>query len=176
MKRLSFVLIIIASFILLCQCYNKKYSATDNSENVLSFVGGKNDKINEEHQLQEKKAWEEANKYRTAITDTTFLQTKEEMSDAAIAPSTGKGWNKDYAFNQVVYLKALERAKRYLSVKDNRLIFNLKSGTEIRISEDLFQYIVSVFAGWNLGIKEGKYKITTIEEGGYDILPVVKTE
>ena len=49
--------------------------------------------------------WEEANSYKTSITDTTFLKTRGTMSYAAIDLFTGRGFNKDYAFNQVVYLR-----------------------------------------------------------------------
>ena len=37
---------------------------------------------------------------------------------------------KDYAFNQVVYLKALQRAQKHLSVVNGQLVCDLKSGTE----------------------------------------------
>ena len=60
------------------------------------------------------------------------------MSDKAIDP-----FNPNYAFNQVVYLKALERTKKSLVVRDNLLFLNIKSGKDILISEDLFQYILN---------------------------------
>lgn len=72
-----------------------------------------------------------------------------------------------------VYLEALERAKNNLSVKDNQIVCNLKSGAEIKIAKDLFYYILGVFSDWNLSIKEGKYKIIEIESGGYNVLPTV---
>lgn len=53
------------------------------------------------------------------------------MSDKAIDPLIPEGWNNDYAYNQVVYLKAMERVKRHLSVKDNQFICSLKSGKKI---------------------------------------------
>ena len=55
--------------------------------------------------------WEKANKYKASITDTTFLKIKGNMSDAAIDP-----FNPNYAFNQVVYLKALEKSKKTLVI------------------------------------------------------------
>ena len=51
------------------------------------------------------------------------------MSDAAI-----DAFNPNYAFNQVVYLKALERAKKHLSFQNNQLVFPIKKGSEIYIS------------------------------------------
>lgn len=64
------------------------------------------------------------------------------MSDNAIAPfdyKTGLVGNK--AYNIKVYTTALERVKRYLSVKDNQLIIKAKSGKELNMAEDLFSYI-----------------------------------
>ena len=97
--------------------------------------------------------WEEANRYKTSITDTTFLKTRGTMSYAAIDLFTGRGFNKDYAFNQVVYLKALQRAQKHLSVVNGQLACDLKSGTEIYISED-YTYLSPTFLrigirGWN---------------------------
>lgn len=125
---------------------------------------------NAEISAENKKAWAEARKLRASITDTTFLKTKRPMSDDAIGPyNYHTGLVEDRAYNQTVYLMAIDRAKKHFSVKKNRLVLNIKSGAEINIAEDLFQYITKLFKDWNKGIKEGKYKIIKIETGGYDI-------
>lgn len=115
--------------------------------------------------------WEEANSYKTSITDTTFLKTRGTMSYAAIDLFTGRGFNKDYAFNQVVYLKALQRAQKHLSVVNGQLACDLKSGTEIYISEDLYLFITDLFKDWNTWLESGKYEIIKDEQGLYTVLP-----
>ena len=120
---------------------------------------------------EKRKMWEEANSYKTSITDTTFLKTRGTMSYAAIDLFTGRGFNKDYAFNQVVYLKALQRAQKHLSVVNGQLACDLKSGTEIYISEDLYLFITDLFKDWNTWLKSGKYKIIKDEQGLYTVLP-----
>ena len=130
----------------------------------------------EPDRLDSKKLWEEANKYRASVTDTTFLKTKGAMSDQAIDALTPNGWNNDYAFNQVVYLKALERARKHLSLRDNQLVCNLKSGKDIRIAEDLYEYILALFKDWNRWVKEGRCRIVKDEEGGYEVVPVRQGE
>lgn len=120
----------------------------------------------------DRKLWEEANKYRATITDSTFLKTTETMSYDAIDAMNTKGLNNDYAYNQVVYLEALTRAKKRLSVKDNRLVLNLTSGKEAGMSEDLFQFIVMVINSWNTWIGEGRHEIIKTAEGYYDISPI----
>ena len=64
---------------------------------------------------------------------------------------------------------AIDRAKKFLSVENNQLVLNLKSGAEINIAEDLFQYIVGLFNDWNKWVKEGRCKIVKNKEGYYDI-------
>ena len=120
---------------------------------------------------EKRKMWEEANRYKTSITDTTFLKTRGTMSYAAIDLFTGRGFNKDYAFNQVVYLKALQRAQKHLSVVNGQLACDLKSGTEIYISEDLYLFITDLFKDWNTWLESGKYKIIKDEQGLYTVLP-----
>lgn len=118
-----------------------------------------------------RKMWEEAHRYSASITDTTSLKTRGEMSDRAIDYFTPSGWNIDYAFNQVVYLKALGRARKHLMVEDDQFICELKSGMDIHITEDLYRYIMNLFSNWNTWLKSGKYIISRDAEGSYEIMP-----
>lgn len=164
MKKTCYILSVALLLISLCQCTdNKKDTATESSNQASSMANS-----TDTEQTNREKAWEEANKYKASITDTTFLQTKDKMSDSAIDP-----FNPNYAFNQVVYLKALERTKKHLTIKDNRLICNIGSGKELRISEDLCQYIMNILENWNKGIKEKQYKIIKTDDG-YDVKPVIQ--
>lgn len=163
MKKIQYLLITVLLPILLCQCTIKKSTSTGNNNNTHDVVDS-----TDTAQINSKIAWEKANKYKASITDTTFLQTKEKMSDIAIDP-----FNPNYAYNQVVYLKALERAKKHLLVRDNQFIYSIDSGKDILISEDLYQYIIKVFKDWNKGIKEKQYKIIKTDDG-YDIEPIIQ--
>lgn len=173
MKKGTAILTIIFLSFILCQCKIKKQDKVV-KETTFNYVDDKNGTQNNEFKSMNQKAWEEANKCKALITDKTFLQTRGKMSDSAIDPLTGKGWNKDYAFNQVIYLKALERARKHLSVNDNRFIFDLKSGAEFNVSEDIYQYIINVFKNWNLWVEKGEYKIIKAEDGYYNISPLIK--
>lgn len=51
-------------------------------------------------------------------------------------------------------------------------VCDLKAGIDINISEDLYEYIMNLFSEWNLGLKEGRYKIVKSEATGYEVLPV----
>lgn len=173
MKKATPILAIIFLLFLLCQCKINKHERLV-KETAFNYVDDKNDTLNYELQLMNQKTWEEAKKYNDLITDTSFLQVRGEMSDSAIDPLTGKGWNKDYAYNQVIYLKAVERAKKYLSVNSNHFVLDLKSGAEINVSEDLYQYIVNLFRNWNLWVQKGEYEIVKTKEGYFDISPIIK--
>lgn len=142
----------------------KSYRKTSEQEKV--------DEVVQKFRKQERKEmWEEANRYKASITDTTFLKTRGVMSYTAIDALTGQGFNKDCAFNQVVYLKALQRAQKHLSIVNDRLVCDLKSGAEIYISEDLYLFITNLFKDWNAWLKSGKFEIAKDEQGLYTVLP-----
>lgn len=126
-KNLSYCLIVILSFSFY-QCNN---SDIVNSEKLhIETFSAVNTTF-----AENKRARAEANKL--IFYDSDFLQTKEPMSDNAIAPfdyKTGLVGNK--AYNIKVYTTALERVKRDLSVKDNQLIIKAKSGKELNMAED----------------------------------------
>lgn len=120
----------------------------------------------EEIHLIAEQAWEEVRQLK--FSDTDFLKTKGQMSDQAIDYLTPMGWNNDFAYNQVVYLQALKRAKKHLSVENNQLVCNVKSGAEINIAEDLYKYINELFMEWNQWILAGRVEIVNVN-GSYDI-------
>ena len=68
-------------------------------------------------------------------------------------------------------MKALQRAQKHLSVVNGQLACDLKSGTEIYISEDLYLFITDLFKDWNTWLKSGKYEIIKDEQGLYTVLP-----
>lgn len=122
---------------------------------VLLFVQCTNSKIQNENSdtqsdsisIKNKEAWREAVKVRDSITDSVFLKTKQPMSDDAIAPYNYQtGLIEDRAYNQVVYIKAIKRAKKHLTVKNGLFVCDLKAGIDINISEDLYEYIMNFIA------------------------------
>lgn len=142
----------------------KSHSKTSEQEKVKEVV--------QKFRKQERKEmWEEANRCKASITSTTFLKTRGAMSYAVIDALTGQGFNKDYAFNQVVYLEALQRAQKHLSIVEGRLVCDLKSGAEIYVSEDLFLFIIDLFKDWNTWLESGRYEITKDEKGLYTVQP-----
>ena len=167
MEKKLFILLF-SVFILAIGCTNKNkhISDTNKSATEISIVSPKSDSI---ESYKRKKMWEEANQYRNSITDTTFLKTKGEMSDAAI-----DAFNPNYAFNQVVYLKALERAKKHLSFQNNQLVFPIKKGSEIYISEDLYKFISETFDLWNEQLKSGNFELKKDEKELYVLYPKTK--
>ena len=108
---------------------------------------------------------EKANMYRESITDTTYLQTTVEMSYSAIDALNADGYNDDYLYNQVVYLAALDRARKYLSEKDGKLICSLSSPEDINVRKDLYDFILDVFRQWNEMLDSGNFKIIKDEKG-----------
>lgn len=115
------------------------------------------------------KMMEKANRYRESITDTTYLQTTVEMSYSAIDALKAEGYNDDYIYNQVIYIAALNRARKYLSEQDGKLICSLSSPEEINVRKDLYDFILGVFMQWNEMLDTGNFKIIKDEKG----LPII---
>lgn len=158
----------------MCQCENNTQGEkvdTGLSKEAVKLEQQRAVEINQENQI----TWEEAK--AITFSDNDFLQTKEPMSDNAIAPyDYHTGLVGDKAYNNVVYMKALERAKKKLSVKDGLLFLTVKSGKEINIAEDLFQFIVALIEEWNQFVKDGKFEIIQTEGGSYDISPIISDQ
>lgn len=158
---------------LFIQC-NGRFHQSSSAEDSITYVNEPTPQ-EEARQKENKQAWEEAQKVRTDITDTTFLQLKRPMSDNAIAPYNYQtGYVEDRAYNQVIYMAAIERLRKKLQVKHGLLVCSIKKGKDAYIAEDMFAYIQdSVFGNWNKGIKDGMYKIVT-DSIGYNIQPIPK--
>lgn len=116
--------------------------------------------------------WKEAREFKKTLTDTTFLKTKGMMSYAAIDAMNANGFNPHYAYNQVVYLKALDRARKKISIKNGHVIFPCQRGKDLNISDDLFLFIQSLFKEWNQRLDTGKYQLVKDEEGLYTVEPL----
>lgn len=106
--------------------------------------------------------------------DTDFLQTKQPMSARIIDPIDDEtGLVGDNAYNRKVYMYAVERLKKNAYIRDNQVYVLVKSGAEINMSEDLFDYLTNVLVkDWNTALKEGRYKVITEEKGGFYMVPL----
>jgi TonB family protein len=116
--------------------------------------------------------WKEAKEFKKTLTDTTFLKTKGMMSYAAIDVMNANGFNPHYAYNQVVYLKALDRARKKISIKNGHVIFSCQRGKDLNISDNLFLFIQSLFKEWNQWLDTGKYQLVKDEDGLYTVEPL----
>ena len=94
------------------------------------------------------------------------------MSYAAIDVMNANGFNPHYAYNQVVYLKALDRARKKISIKNGHVIFPCQRGKDLNISDDLFLFIQSLFKEWNQWLDTGKYQLVKDEDGLYTVEPL----
>lgn len=171
MKKIICYLFALNAIFLLSRCSNE---STPGSEDMTRDNKAELLVIEQQKVIEQKneEAWANAKSLR--FSDSDFLQTKEPMSDNAIAPYDYQtGLVGDKAYNNVVYIKALERAKKKLIVKDDTLVLNIKSGKDINIAEDLYQFIAALVLEWNQFIKEGRFKIIRTQDGYYDIAPII---
>ncbi len=123
--------------------------------------------------VHSQKLWDEARQYKASITDTTFLDTRGPMSLKAIDAWSGDGFNENYAFNQTVYLAALERAQKRLCVADGRLEPTFCSAEDLYISQGLYDFIMETLTQWNRMLESGDWEIVE-QEGVYAVMPKKK--
>ena len=111
-----------------------------------------------------------------AFDDTVFLKTKQPMSAKAIdIIDYETGLVGDNAYNRKVYMYAVERLKKNSYIKNNQVYTSVKSGAEINMSEDLFDYLINVlFKDWNTALKEGRYEVVIEENGFFYMAPMKK--
>lgn len=179
-KRIAFVFndSVITNPMVNCKIESGNFGITSYCDKKLPAIYEKlNSEINLSYQdsltrLFTERLWKEANAYKATLTDTTFLKTKGMMSYAAVDFMNAKGINQYHAFNQVVYLKALDRARSRLSVKNGRLVFPCKCGRDLNISNDLFLFIHTLFKEWNRWLDYGKYELIKDEQGLYTVVPI----
>ena len=104
------------------------------------------------------------------FTDEDFLKTREKMSDLAINPVEDEnGTFEDKNFNIAVYTAALKRMEHYTCVRDGQIHWSSRSGSEINMADDLYDYIIALYKEQNRLIKEGRYKIVKHEDGTYEL-------
>ena len=72
--------------------------------------------------------------------------------------------------NDSIRQKALERMKRHLKVKNNRLTWNLKNGAQIKVSENIYNYIIRAWKQENTRLETGMYAIMEDDKRNYFIL------
>ena len=101
-------------FLIGCNGKSNKESHAGVTDTVFDAISPVDNETDSLIKLEGENLWKEANRYKASITDTTFLRTRGIMSYAAIDMYTGEGLNKNYAFNQIVYLKALDKTGSFL--------------------------------------------------------------
>ncbi|MFR6543099.1 MAG: hypothetical protein ACLUPL_11210 [Butyricimonas virosa] len=87
------------------------------------------------------------------------------------------GFEGDLIYPEVIwgnvdtYLRAFERMKAHLKLKDGALVWNIKNGDELNISENIFEYVTGWWSRQNEKLNSGDYKLE-IQENGYYIVPI----
>ena len=67
--------------------------------------------------------------------------------------------------NLEIYLPAFERMQRHLKIKDNRYTWDFENGVEIKISENIYDFITWLWKGQNKRLESGDYILKATEYG-----------
>lgn len=74
--------------------------------------------------------------------------------------------------NKKNYLQAYNRFIQHLSIKDNRFVWDLQNGSQIKISDNIFTYIVGGWENQNKKLATGKFQIISTEDNFYYAAPL----
>lgn len=91
--------------------------------------------------------------------DSTFLSIDGNIYDPEVI------WT-----NMNVYSPAYDRMERYLKISDNHLEWDIKNGEELKISENIYNYIICAWESDNNMLKSNNYKLEKMERG-FRIIP-----
>lgn len=174
LPKTSWVLSILMLLFVIASCNNSDSSKTSIDDAKLQHEENV-EALRSQIDINKKntEAWDYANERVNQFSDDTFLKTTQPMSLEIMDPDPKTGLVGESAYNTLVYTMAVERVKKRSLIKDNQVYTSLKSGQEVNISEDIFDFIINfLYKNWNEGLKEGK--LTVIFDGDeFHILPAV---
>lgn len=104
-------------------------------------------------------------KYPLSNPDSVFLEIKGDLRNPRII------WGE-----KDTYLKAQERMEKHLSIENNRFKWDVENGKEVRVSENIFEYLISIWKDNNEKLQTGKYEIWQHENGRYFVRPLKPEE
>lgn len=73
--------------------------------------------------------------------------------------------------NQETYLKAFERLESRVRIEDNRFVWDFKTAEEMRMSQNLFDYILSIWKDYNERLAGGEEEVYVNDVGHYCLRP-----
>lgn len=84
--------------------------------------------------------------------DSSFLKIEGDLFDPEVI------WG-----NMDIYSLAYERMKQHLKVSDNHLNWDFNSGAELKISENIYEYVIYMWNSDNKKLESGKYRLEKLE-------------
>lgn len=169
------IIFILSLLIMVVSCNN---SATETPSDTVSLLEKPGTPQWDEVVEKSKQATIEARKLLQTMKDSDFLQTTEPMSERVLEMDHPAIMLKEKrAYNGVIYYKALERVRKHSYVKENQIYTTLKSGAEVNIAEDLFDFITdSLYGKWNEMVKTDDIFEFVYDEQGLITLGVIERE
>lgn len=93
--------------------------------------------------------------------DTVFLSIEGDLNE-----NPALLWR-----NQEIYLKALNRLEARVRVEGNRFVWDFKTAEEVRMSQNLFEYILNIWKDYNQRLAGGEEEVYVNDVGHYCLRP-----
>ncbi|MCR9012074.1 hypothetical protein [Gabonibacter chumensis] len=93
--------------------------------------------------------------------DSVFLRINGDVMDSHTI------WD-----NVAIYLKALYRLEKHLRIENNRFKWDVKDGAELRITQNIFDYVIDRWEECNDLLETGCYEIEReMKSGRFYVVP-----
>lgn len=103
------------------------------------------------------------NQKQAALTPEQLLET---YKDSAFLAIDGDLYNPELIWGEVhIYLPAFNRLFRHSRIENNQIVLDVTSGKQVRISENIFEYVRESFELQNKTARETKRKIKRLNSG-----------
>ena len=103
------------------------------------------------------------NQQQAALTPEQLLET---YKDSAFLAIDGDLYNPELIWGEVhIYLPAFNRLFRHSRIENNQIVLDVTSGKQVRISENIFEYVRESFELQNKTARETKRKIKRLNSG-----------
>ena len=102
------------------------------------------------------------NLFSQLYVDSAYLEIEGNLYDPEII------WG-----NVDVYLSAFERMQSHLKFKDNHLYWDFERASDIKVSENIYNYVIDNWKSKNEMINAGTHKLMCSERGDYNVIPIL---
>lgn len=124
-----------------------------------------------------KKVLTDENNKKSEVTTTQKQSYAELYHDSVYLTCEGNLLEHEVIWkNQKIYVPAYIRMKRHLKFNDNRLVWDFTNAAELKVSQNIYDYVTTLWTCFNQQLAAGTHKLEILEDNYFKVLPIESTE